>query len=325
MVNRQLSPVHRNKMRQEEQERLEKIRPKLFSISERLRSVRALGARVGGDSSGRTFRDPIKLEGEGRIKYNPKLLFDAIDLDHDGFLNYSELQKILELNRRQLKVFVRRMHELDGESPNQMLVSRECFVRNFLSVLEETSNFGPSEKEAAALFDSMDEEHRGYIVASSLYRSKLTHFLTDPQINQMIKHFRRIEGPSSVTRTFSYGNFFSYGEAARDSRQTVSRDTFQKHYPAVLQEVVEEPEQVPHSTRSMDGDEETASLMDGSPQTVDLTFQDLCLTVTVSEDEKVYVVNQVSGRCRGGTMTALMGGSGAGECQNFVYRSVNVP
>ena len=45
---------------------------------------------------------------------------------------------------------------------------------------------------------------------------------------------------------------------------------------------------------------------------VDLCFKDLSLSVEIGK-KKVDVVNKVTGRLRGKTMTALMGGSGAGK------------
>lgn len=48
--------------------------------------------------------------------------FEQLDTNQDGFLNYDELQKVLELNSTQRMVFVRRTHELDGDASNHMLV-----------------------------------------------------------------------------------------------------------------------------------------------------------------------------------------------------------
>lgn len=45
---------------------------------------------------------------------------------------------------------------------------------------------------------------------------------------------------------------------------------------------------------------------------VDICFKDLCLEVTVAQ-KKINVVNNVTGRLQAKTMTALMGGSGAGK------------
>ena len=261
----------------------------------------------GGTDTDKSLPNPIEFGPESKIRYDPKLLFDLLDVDRSGALDYSELNKILELSESQLKVFIRRMNELDGVSPNHMVVSSRCFVHNFVNVLEETSHFGPTEREAAALFDTIDEGKRGYIESSSLFVSRLSTFLTDPQINQMIKHFGRLEGSLAQQPT---RKSFSV-RSTTTTRNTISREIFQTHYPAVLQKVVEEPEHVP-TTRNVD-DEEMNSVRLSTQQSVDLTFENLCLAVNVGDGKKINVVNGVSGRCRAGTMTALMGGSGAGK------------
>ena len=156
------------------------------------------------------------------------------------------------------------------------------------------------------MFDTIDKDKRGYIESSSLFVSQLSTFLTDPQINQMIKHFGRLEG--SLAQQFPRKSF---SVRRSTTRNTISRENFQAHYPAVLQKVVEEPEHVP-STRNVE-DEEVNSVRLSTQQSVDLTFENLSLAVNVGDGKKINVVNGVSGRCRAGTMTALMGGSGAGK------------
>ena len=81
----------------------------------------------------------------------------------------------------------------------------------------------------------------------------------------------------------------------------IERDFFVQNYPQLLVDVM------------LNKDEET----DESGQAiecrgVDLCFKDLSLSVEIGK-KKVNVVDRVSGRIRGKTMTALMGGSGAGK------------
>ena len=46
---------------------------------------------------------------------------------------------------------------------------------------------------------------------------------------------------------------------------------------------------------------------------IDMTFKNLSLDVKVKDNKTIRVVNEVTGRLGSGTMTALMGGSGAGN------------
>ena len=85
----------------------------------------------------------------------------------------------------------------------------------------------------------------------------------------------------------------------------VDRDVFVENYPQLLMEI-----------SAMDSHElsGTAEQITGSGQkaTVDIAFRDLSLAVKVG-DSSIKVVDSVSGRLKAKTMTALMGGSGAGK------------
>lgn len=82
---------------------------------------------------------------------------------------------------------------------------------------------------------------------------------------------------------------------------TNGREFFIENYPQLLMDVM------------LTGDEESN---DGSEETdfrgVDLCFKDLSLSIKLGT-KSVDVVKKVTGRLRGKTMTALMGGSGAGK------------
>jgi ABC-type multidrug transport system ATPase subunit len=77
---------------------------------------------------------------------------------------------------------------------------------------------------------------------------------------------------------------------------SITREEFIKHYPTFLLQV--------HSEES----DNSSNLLEG----IDICFQNLSLQVTVAKKE-INVVNEVTGRICAKTMTALMGGSGAGK------------
>jgi ABC-type dipeptide/oligopeptide/nickel transport system ATPase component len=60
--------------------------------------------------------------------------------------------------------------------------------------------------------------------------------------------------------------------------------------------------------RELYGDDESRGQYPG----VDISFEDLSLSIKVGDDV-IDVVDKVTGRIRAKTMTALMGGSGAGK------------
>jgi ABC-type glutathione transport system ATPase component len=77
----------------------------------------------------------------------------------------------------------------------------------------------------------------------------------------------------------------------------ISKEDFVKYYPVFLFQILS----------SQEDDDEAAS-----NEGVDICFQNLCLEVQVAK-APVNVVDNVTGRIRAKTMTALMGGSGAGK------------
>ena len=89
----------------------------------------------------------------------------------------------------------------------------------------------------------------------------------------------------------------------------VSKEDFTEHYPQLLLEVTVED-------MDLFDDEEDGGLKDDSLG-VDISFEDLSLAVNVGGNA-FPVVDRVTGRIRGKTMTALMGGSGAGKFRLFL-------
>ena len=168
----------------QQQERLERIRPKLEMISRRLAILEEKGQSGSGIASEAT------LVTEKEVIFDARKLFDAIDLDSNGEASFAELNAILELNPLELKEFVRRMNALEGVSEDKDFVTRPTFVRHFLQVLEETSYFTVSSDEAGQLFDEIAELGRarnGEVPLDQFYRSSMTIYLTDTQINDLIK------------------------------------------------------------------------------------------------------------------------------------------
>ena len=84
----------------------------------------------------------------------------------------------------------------------------------------------------------------------------------------------------------------------------LAREDFVEHYPQLLLEITMEAD-----NPDPDSDDET---MHWSYPGVDIAFQDLSLSIKVG-DSTIRVVDGVTGRVRAKTMTALMGGSGAGK------------
>ena len=92
------------------------------------------------------------------------------------------------------------------------------------------------------------------------------------------------------------------------SKKVISRAEFVKYYPKFLIAITVQNEP---STRMVMASERLDSDAIDFPG-VDICFKDLSLAVKVG-DKSVNVVDHITGRVRAKTMTALMGGSGAGK------------
>ena len=308
---------------------LNRLRPKLFRIQQRLEAY--FQDKHNDDahhqkSSGGVESHGVWIHESGKTRYDAKKLFDILDVNSDGFLSYDELQLVLELNPDQLEEFVSRMNQLDDEEgKDDSKVSRQCFARHFLQVLEETTYFGPTPEEVQMLFAELSAGEPS-ILYTSLYDSQLSLFLTDPQINSLIALFKKSAGTperlrrksrpsimaqsptvevdhegSEMTRMDSGGVGGSRLFAIEDPKRYLQYENFVEHYAAFLAHVTKANNS--HSSTELVGD---------ASRGVDLAFQDLSLTVHVGGRE-IKVVNNVSGRLQAATMTALMGGSGAGK------------
>jgi ABC-type multidrug transport system fused ATPase/permease subunit len=90
----------------------------------------------------------------------------------------------------------------------------------------------------------------------------------------------------------------------------VSREDFVEHYPQLLLEITIEADS---PMGEPDGDNMATWQYPG----IDICFKDLSLSIQVGENS-INVVDKVTGRIRAKTMTALMGGSGAGKALRFL-------
>jgi ABC-type multidrug transport system fused ATPase/permease subunit len=97
------------------------------------------------------------------------------------------------------------------------------------------------------------------------------------------------------------------GKALFGNETTVTKIEFVLKYPQFLISVTTEYD--PH-VLSMNMDDEKSEL---DFPGVDICFHDLTLSIEVGQ-KSVDVVDHVTGRVQAKTMTALMGGSGAGKC-----------
>ena len=136
----------------------------------------------------------------------------------------------------------------------------------------------------------------------------------NPQLSGTRRSIREFSG---VFRRGSFGrgggmkdnsSFYSDQESnnlSRDSRMMISRPDFVEYYPQLLLEITTEAD---YQMGEPDGDDASRGQCPG----VDISFQDLSLSIKVG-DNVINVVDKVTGRIRAKTMTALMGGSGAGK------------
>lgn len=91
-------------------------------------------------------------------------------------------------------------------------------------------------------------------------------------------------------------------------RGVIDRDAFIEHYPQFLIDVTMNFDELRKS-------QSAANIFDANEEddtSVDICFKNLSLSVSVGS-KSINVVDNVTGRLRERTMTALMGGSGAGR------------
>ena len=305
-----LTKLEVERQEKERQSRLSRIRPQLEIINRRLHGghmstageERLDFAESVNNSTNSHETNPIRVSTTGQVVVDAAELFDFIDANGDGVLSYHELNTILQLDPLELNDFVRRMNNLsDTSETNQQSVTKAIFVQYFLEVLEETSNFRLTVEETGAQWDEMfatsGVTSKGEVPFKALYSSSLGHFLTDVQIREVILELRKanqIVAAINNVPVSSRSNTFLGSEVSGG----VTRDVFLEYYPGILQDILADQARRTERKRT-----------DG----IDITFENLKLVVKAGRNGSVNVVDDVSGRIQKGTMTALLGGSGAGK------------
>ena len=281
-----------------------------------------------------------KFDKEGNIiGHDNDKLFDAIDVDGSGIISYEELDKAMALTGDQLKMFIRQMNRKAGNEDNDKFISRECFVKYFFETIQAASNFDPTVEDAKLVFDSIPRNNRksmgevDMVALESLYASSLSTFLSEKQILTLIRLFEArlktmernvvhgndeievVAGDAhenddgslaqDVPSQRSTGNMESRSLLKRSSSLHITKEEFLNLYPVLLHEMTGKREEKRHP--------------------FDIHFENLSLVIGSEENEKV-VVNEVSGRIRAGTMTALMGKYIQKICSLFstLYRKIIV-
>ena len=291
------------------QQRLARIRPQLEIINRRLRHghmssfSEEASASYHSTSSQSHASNAIQFGADGEILFDAAEVFDAIDVNCDGILTFEELNSIMQLDDLVLKDFMRRMNARSSDDIiDEQVVTKTSFVPHFLEVLEETSHFRPTPEEAMALWDKMYEALGDTTLSEvpfdNFYFSTLARFLTDVQIRHLVIELLKAKETEKILDdrhvTFKGSNFLL---GSRDF-VGVSRETFCKYYPTILEDILEEQVKPQESTHKVG---------------IDMTFQNLTLVVKAGKQGSVNVVDNISGRLQKGTMTALLGGSGAGK------------
>ena len=295
--------------------KLKLLKPKLKTVERRLR--KEFGSEV-------RMELVISTETEdGKIIFKAEKLFDALDREKLGELSYADLNRLLKLSKTQLREFVKRMNEAAGEPPESEEVERHVFVTQFLPVFDAVSHLQATPEQAALLFDEIATQgvtDTGEIPHRHFYTSPLADFLSDAQINALVKDFQRTKelhdgeeledcvvvkktGKQPVQKQKKAPRIYRYSFFGLPERSgTTSREEFVARYPSILAEVTQFGEADPTLFTSQ------LVLHKG----IDVSFQDLSVAVE-AKDRPVKIVGKITGRLGAGTMTAVMGGAGAGR------------
>jgi hypothetical protein len=218
LLARQADSFNISKRRKLRQEQLERLKPKLDILARRLEKTHHV-SMSGRIVAAPNLRPPEETTVSSNSVLSPtsrstdtahstifdtRKLYDLLDKDGNGKISYQELNVVLDLNQHELQNFVRRMRELgqmddsnnaaendsyNNHSNQDDTVSRAVFVKNFLHVLDETTQLSVTTQEAAALWDQIEAENgsKGYVDESMLYSSSISTFLNDRQIYLLLK------------------------------------------------------------------------------------------------------------------------------------------
>ena len=265
----------------------ESIKRSMRKKNDRLRpKLNAILKRVGMDQIGEDEdSENAQIIGE---------LFDALDSSKDSFAQYEELNVGMKLNDAQSKEFIKLMNKFAGKPLDAQYLDKDTFVKYFCRTIEQSANYDPSPEECARIFEVVAElqtgnPEAGTITLNGLYETELMFFLSYPQINDIIKALGKISYSNEEVEE----NQDELNTLITRSR-TIDKATFIEKYPFVLSHIV------------------SGGSAKAIPLGVDITFQNLSLHIK-ADGQLTPVVNKVSGRLERKTMTALMGGSGAGK------------
>jgi len=284
-------------LKKRERERVKKLSPKLKVIYERV---------------GLEWTDPDDKNANYQDLLDTEKLLNAIDVDHDNIVTYEELNVALRLEENQMKKFIKIMNQLGGRPLDSSSVDHDTFVDYFLDAMERAANYDPTPEEAAKIFEDIAQRQTGDAQAETidlngLLDTDLMFFLSYPQIISIIQDLKNIHSRSEtieeggeeshderlIVRSMSRQKSIVATRFGKLQKVTIDKRTFMAHYAFVLH----------HATLGSAED---------LPQGVDVAFMDLSLNITVA-GHSTPVVDKVTGRLRKKTMTALMGGSGAGK------------
>jgi Ca2+-binding EF-hand superfamily protein len=274
---------------------LQALKPKLAVIETRVKKGKNIDANI-------ISTDTVA----GDIVFDAKKMFNLLDTNGDGTLSYQELNEVLQLKPVALREFANRMNKEGQEPAGTTTISRRVFVKFFLSALEASSHFEPTPQEAAQLYDEIAAHTvtvDGNIPLNNFYYSVLTDFLTDTEIHDLLLRFRvaqdvndgdneqlgGMRGSAMKNPNHRMSARMSSMFSIHQTVHTISRNEFIARYPALLLEVTNQAVKKSVKTEK-----------DG----IDLAFENLSLSLNVKA-KPIKVVNDVSGRLRAGTMTAL--------------------
>lgn len=248
----------------------------------------------------------------------PGKFFEDLDESKDGELSYQEINAMLQLDNDQLRMFVTSMNDLAGLPPTTKTINREVFLNHFLDVLERAAFVKATPQDAENLWLEVAEAHKlkmeEKLPYNLFYESSLSNFLSDAQILFLIRSLKRqmdlapLETGEREEQTKSFraqsdrdNNIFSLRSERSQTSGGISLEDFKLHYPSALHKVAGKSSQELNTTSN-------------GPMSVglDIAFKDLSLTVKKG-DKEMKVVNSCTGRLRSNTMTAILGGSGAGK------------
>lgn len=215
-------------------------------------------------------------ENAEREMLDTEKLYDALDTNNDGFLSYDELNKAMALKENQLKEFVYRMNH-DGalEIANDS-VSKEVFVDHFFETIEHAARFDPSVEDTTEIFEDVAGAQ-----GNSLATKINLYGLTNSDLGLYLTFAQIDQIIKGLLKIIP----------AKDN--LISKALFIENFPKVF-------------FNATQGEFEKMS------EGVDIAFENLSLHVSVGKKE-IPIVQNVTGRLQQGTMTALMGGSGAGK------------